>query len=384
MNLLLISIDSLRLDFVSRTNAQIRTPRFDRLSRGFRFVERCFSPSTATRPVHTSIFTGLYPFEHGVLGQGYARMRSCPHLFDLFERAGYQVAAFSEAQEIFAGLEYAPWIKPYHGPSIDRFMQADTPGKCLFLHYWSAHTPYGAADGKALGETAHLLRSGARDLVIGRYCRAVQALFDEKIARVLGQIDLEQWCVVLFSDHGEAWTADELYHGQTLRNAVLRVPLYLHVPGTGNPPLARSLVSLIDLFPTLVRQFNLPIEYRGLAGELYQREGPSYYLAQIHPLPSQDDSIDQALLGPPSQGPKWALFDLRHKFTYDEASGHSWLEDTLSEKPIQSPAAAGLYQAEYENLRAQSAYAGQAPPVAKDPGAEALLNQRLRDLGYLE
>ncbi len=30
--------------------------------------------------------------------------------------------------------------------------------------------------------------------------------------------------MVLCSDHGESWTADEPYHGRSLRNSVLRVP----------------------------------------------------------------------------------------------------------------------------------------------------------------
>ena len=99
MNLLLLSIDSLRFDFVSRTNPQIRTPRFDALSRDFAFSPRCFSVSTATRPVHTTLFTGLYPFEHGITGQHLPAMRpGIPQLFDLFAARGYRVLALSEVR----------------------------------------------------------------------------------------------------------------------------------------------------------------------------------------------------------------------------------------------------------------------------------------------
>ena len=37
MNLLLISIDSLRLDFVSRMGGRVSTPRFDAATRNFGF-----------------------------------------------------------------------------------------------------------------------------------------------------------------------------------------------------------------------------------------------------------------------------------------------------------------------------------------------------------
>ncbi len=384
MNLLLISIDSLRLDFVPATNPHIQTPRFDRISRDICFVERCFSPSTATRPVHTSIFTGLYPFEHGILGQGYTHMRPCPHLFDLFNQAGYQVGAFSEAEGIFTGLDYASWIGPYNPTGISRFLHPSSQGKCLFLHYWSAHTPYGAADGKALGETAHLLKTGGRRQVIERYCRAVQGIFEDKVSWILNQIDQSQWCVILFSDHGESWTADELYHGQTLRNSVLRVPLYLHVPGTGNPSLTRPLVSLLDLFPTLVRLFGLPHEYQGLAGDLFQAQGPRYHMAQIHPLPSQDDSLGQPLIGTNTQGPQWALFDPQYKLTCDEKRDETWLEDTWGENRLLLPEQSKEMLAAYKDLKAQSACGEWTSPRQPETGAQDLLNQRLRDLGYLE
>ena len=61
MNLLLISVDSLRLDFAPGVSAAVRTPRFSDLTRDFRICQHCFSVSSATRPVHTSLFTGLYP-----------------------------------------------------------------------------------------------------------------------------------------------------------------------------------------------------------------------------------------------------------------------------------------------------------------------------------
>ena len=68
MNLLLISVDSLRLDFAPGVSAAVRTPRFS-ATRDFHLCQHCFSVSSATRPVHTSLFTGLYPFEHGIEGQ---------------------------------------------------------------------------------------------------------------------------------------------------------------------------------------------------------------------------------------------------------------------------------------------------------------------------
>ena len=172
MNLLLVSIDSLRLDYVSRTRSRVSTPRFDAQVRDFGFSERCFSVSSATRPVHTSLFTGLYPFEHGVLGQRSPLMRpGIPHLFEIFGERGWKVGGFSEAREIFAGLPFAPHIGPLSPDpgtglrQFDPFLQTPADRTFLFVHYWSVHTPYGAADGKAFGEVGELLAKGRVDRV---------------------------------------------------------------------------------------------------------------------------------------------------------------------------------------------------------------------------
>ena len=389
MNLLLISIDSLRLDHVSRTNPRIHTPRFDQLVRDFRFCERLFSVSSATRPVHTTLFTGFYPFEHGVLGQSFPRMRpGLPHLFELFQRQNRAIGGFSEAPTVFAGLDFAPWIEVLSAARINAFLQRHRKiPQFLFLHYWSAHTPYGAPDGKAFGETARLLESGQHHIVQERYARAVENVFEGNIAPLLAQLDLQQWCVIILSDHGESWTAEEPYHGVTLRNAVLRVPLYIHIPHTGMAPLPRPLLSIVDLFPTLVNLFELPADYQGFGRDIRQEDGPAWYLAQIHPIPGQDDLKGEPAPAPLLQGfdagPQWAIFDARHKFTYDEKRGEGKVEYTLTEEAVPDQENTPYYLAEYARMQAESA-CGLRPPASASREEENLLEQRLRDLGYLE
>jgi arylsulfatase A-like enzyme len=79
---LLISIDCWRYDALSRTNSFFNTPKFDLLTKDFSLAEKFFVAAPATRPSHTSYFTGLYPFEHGVYGQTYLKMfEGIPNLF---------------------------------------------------------------------------------------------------------------------------------------------------------------------------------------------------------------------------------------------------------------------------------------------------------------
>jgi arylsulfatase A-like enzyme len=384
MNLLLVSIDSLRLDFAPGFGNKVHTPRFAELSRDFCHSPNCFSTSSATRPVHTSLFTGLYPFEHGIESQKSPSMRQgVTDLFALGHKSGCEMHGFSEVPEIFTGLRYAPYIRPMpDNQNLEPLFKASHAPTFVFLHYWSVHTPYGAADGLAFGETGKLLAEGRLDLVQERYKEAIEKLFEARISPLLNGIDLATWSVFLISDHGESWKPDEPYHGQTLRNDVIRVPLYYHIPGTGNPPPGRELISLIDLFPTALSLLELDCDYLGFGIDIRSQTMPQYYLAEIDPGPMVDNPANPEQLFPPSnRGRQWALFDSQTKFTYDQASHREELVSTFSEAPHATFADNRRYHQAYAALKSQSRHID----AELTPGADGdLLKERLRNLGYLD
>ncbi len=393
MNLLLVSVDSLRLDHAARASgARVRTPRFDALTRGFAFTESCFSVSSATRPVHATLVTGLYPFEHGVQGQHDQRLRpGAPRLFSRLREAGCRVGLFSEAASIFHGLDFgAPVLdldlRPGAGLARLRAWLAESAAasrRCLFVHYWSTHTPYGAADGLAMGETLRLLRGGRREVVRDRYRAAVESLFEGGIAPLLEEIDLGAWSVVIFGDHGESWTPEEPYHGKTLRNSVLRVPLWMHVPGGGGGiGAAGEVVSLIDLHETVGAICGLEGAEPGFGRDLtHSSGGGRYCLAEVRP-----GGDDDAAQGPEhsTAGLRWCVLDHRHKLLGGE---NGWeLVDTWSELPASGEAVSDLaesYRRARLEMRRRSRWGESAEPVSDvDGGAE--LRRRLRALGYLD
>ena len=371
MNLLLISVDSLRLDFAPGVSAAVHTPRFSDLTRDFHLCQHCFSVSSATRPVHTSLFTGLYPFEHGIEGQQSPAMRQgVADLFALCRRAGYAVGAFSEAPDIFTGLSYANHIAPLPADEqLVGWVQRREP-TVLFIHYWSVHAPYGAADGLAFGEVGQLLAAGHLDLVQARYRAAIERLFEQRIAPLLAALDRETWAVFILSDHGESWQPDEPYHGHTLHNDVLRVPLYYRLPGADNPTPGRGLISLVDLFPTFLSLLELAHPYRGFARDIRSPLAPQYYLAEIDPGPAA-----------PHYGRQWSLFDDDAKFSYDEVTQRETLVATFSETPRPALGRTHQYHAAYAALKAASNYGHADWGPATD---RAILEQRLRKLGYLD
>ncbi len=383
MPVLLLSIDSLRLDAAPRANPSQRWPRFDQATRHFGFCSRLFSTSSATRPVHASLFTGLYPGEHGVLGQRRTCLRpGIEHLFALCQRQQRPALGFSEAASVFAGLDFADAIaplapEPAAGLGQLRAALAAEPS-VLFVHYWGAHTPYGAADGRADGEVLRLLRRGRRAEVESRYRAAASRVAETQLAPLLEQLDPRRWAVFIFGDHGESWTPDEPYHGQTLRNSVLRVPLYFHLPGSGNPEPTRPLLSMVDLFPTLLRVLGLEGTYRGPGVDVWAARAPGPWLAEIEPLHESDDL--QSGNRAPSAPLLWAAWDTTHKLTV--GSHGAWLERLFSEERVDDPAVADALRAGRQELLAASPTAQSLWP-ATDAAASARLDQRLRDLGYL-
>ena len=395
MNLLVVTVDSLRFDYVSLTNPKIRTPEFDRIAQArLDFIPTCFSVSSATRPVHTSLFSGLYPFEHGIESQRDGTIRSgTPRLLRLMEQANYATGAFSEAPEIFAGLDLGVPIQRLEGTAHrghdqlrDWLSGHRGQACCLFAHYWSVHAPYGAADGKAMGETAQLLRRGDLETVQQRYRAAVIELFEHKLAPLLRRLDPFEWALVILGDHGESWTPEELYHGQTLRNSVLHVPLFVHLPRV-NVLTPRPIVSVADLFPTLAKLFELPAEYCGFARSLNTPGSRDHYcLAELKPLDpwDSDDELGQRMNAnwSPPAGRKWALFDERQKFTFDERSATGELEETFSETTLIDQAASDRFLEAYQQMRTTSEYAHR-PLESSVPGSSALIDERLRALGYL-
>jgi len=400
MNLLLATIDSLRLDFVSQTNSRVRTPRFDRCTERFLFSDRCFSVSSATRPVHTSLFTGLYPFEHGILGQKDSRLRGgVPLLFDLFRKRSYDVGAFSEAAEIFTGLDFGEQIRQLApatatgneqlqswlatGPSAT----SETTGRVLFVHYWGTHTPYGATDNKAMGETARLLTDGRTEVIRERYIRAVEQTFELKLAPLIEKLDPRTWCVLIVSDHGESWrVGEELYHGATLRNSVLRVPFYLFIPGSIGMGISAPIISIVDLFKTLTALFDLPpTNASGYGIDLRRTERRDRpLLAQIHPTSGPDLPMEESPLMIASRAPgrQWSLFDHVQKYTYDVDSASGRLEGTFSEEPSTRGWDHVAASRAFDSIKASSTVAHY--PLTSSGGDSDLLLERLRALGYVE
>jgi arylsulfatase A-like enzyme len=299
-NLLLVSVDTLRADHLGCYGYERPTsPQLDALARrGLRFA-RATSVVPTTLASHTTMLTGLLPYQSGVARNGFVVPEEIPTLAEILVRRGYATAGFvssyvlSREFGIARGFAHFDDALPERTTMVQhktvRGSRATTDAALAwigsarepffaFVHYFDPHWPYEppaeAPDfdpdytGSMSGSQAEirllrerLLASGGRP---DRDVRHLVALYDAEIATVDAQLGrlwaaLEQsgraarTVVVVTADHGESfWEHDEFIdHGAGVYAATLHVPLLILAPGAPRAATVERPVSTLDLFPTL-------------------------------------------------------------------------------------------------------------------------------------
>ncbi len=412
---LLISIDCWRYDALSRTNNFFNTPKFDLLTKDFSLAEKFFVAAPATRPSHTSYFTGLYPFEHGVYGQTYLKMfEDIPNLFQIFADEGYHITARSERAEVFRFLDYESFITPMDPiakeqqlGSLEDLMRhlkqpSETPHFC-FLHFWYTHGGYGMSGIPGAPSLSSLVNSGRTDEALRFYYAAATHILEFKLVEILKQLELPEWAVFIFGDHGEGICEEIIEHGNTLNQNVLHVPLLTHIPGVDALEFPKAPISAIDLFPTITNLAGIKTDYNGYGQDLLSAseiddnrlvlsELDSFYgigflsrknLEMPHHRVTSRTTVDNEEISRYTEGVRlWSLTDGEFLYREDEQTGEYVYrhimrgEDVICEDPDRFRDAYDeiLMSSNYQHLQAQ----------ASTPEEKKILEGRLRDLGYIE
>ena len=95
-NIVCVILDSVRASNCSAYGyGRATTPHLDRLAAEGALYEQATSVGSWTLPVHTSLFTGLYPLRHGVTISAHALADDVPTLAGQLTAAGYRTACFS-------------------------------------------------------------------------------------------------------------------------------------------------------------------------------------------------------------------------------------------------------------------------------------------------
>ncbi len=96
-NVLILLLDTVRADALSCIDpVNGRTPHIDAIAREGILFRKAVSPAPWTVPSHGSLFTGLYPSQHGAVWEHPSLDRSLRTLAEVFYEKGYATVALSE------------------------------------------------------------------------------------------------------------------------------------------------------------------------------------------------------------------------------------------------------------------------------------------------
>ena len=136
---------------------------------------------------------------------------------------------------------------------IAEFFAQESPKKVfLWIHFFEPHEPYENWAGHDFGP---------RD--IDRYDSEI-AYTDAAIGRLVAYFDRQRpgTIFILTADHGEAFGEHNArYHGSSLYDEQIRVPLIITVPGSP-AQVVRGPVELVDVAPTILGLLDIPIPIR--------------------------------------------------------------------------------------------------------------------------
>jgi arylsulfatase A-like enzyme len=123
-NIVLVVLDCARADdFPGTRTAPLRLPFVERLLREGEYYPNAAAVAPWTVPSHATMFTGLYPWEHGCHAKGDLKLRAdCPRLSSALSSAGYRTFSLSANHLIcddlglsrgFDERAWAGWWEPY-------------------------------------------------------------------------------------------------------------------------------------------------------------------------------------------------------------------------------------------------------------------------------
>ena len=304
-NVLVILVDALRADHLGVGGYGLPTsPTIDRLAADGVVFTSAYAHSTWTKPSIATLFTSLYPGQHGIdrvgvqegdsyatdiLGEGYDT------LAERFRAGGYSTLGVLNQVHLQARFGFAQGFDDFEAVRglsagklnqklLERLEAVGSSPFFAYLHYLDVHWPYtNRLEGKqdvfgALSMKSEPPRRGnrarewAETLDAETDIAALKARYDQEVAFVdaaIGELMLalramdlyDNTIVVVTSDHGEGFLEHgKLLHSYTPYDEVLQVPLVFRLPQGLLTPVAEvdAPVGLIDVMPTLLELASLP------------------------------------------------------------------------------------------------------------------------------
>jgi arylsulfatase A-like enzyme len=280
-NLLLVVIDTLRADRLGaagyRRDNESLTPNLDKLIERSTYFTRVWAQAPNTPRSFPSMFTSRFPSQVAVDKRfsNYSNVLSeNVSVFEVLAGAGIDTIGFSShfyfSEERGIRQGFAAYnndgAKNIAGSNKDiasprtvplataRLAELGASGErfAMFVHLFEPHSSYLAHDEWPITERG-------TDSLVQRYDYEIKFV-DRWVGKLLdGLADAglaDDTVVVIASDHGEAFGVHRFagrrmfFHGQTLYDELLRVPLIVSMPGA-EPRRVDEPVMLVDLAPTM-------------------------------------------------------------------------------------------------------------------------------------
>lgn len=281
MNVLLITVDTLRADRVScYSKEHLHTPNMDSFSSKGVVFTRAFAHNPTTLPSHANMLLGLTPLYHGVRENTNFVVRD--EFFTLTEylkTIGYSTGAFIGGYPLHSRFGLAQgfdvYDEDYERVKFQKFSAGERKAAAvidkaldwlenqkslwfLWIHCFDPHDPYEPPEPfktqykESLydGEVAYV------DHELGRFVQYISEhnLFDEAL-------------IIFTGDHGESLGQHgEMTHGYLTYNTTIWVPLIISYPGA-KPGRVNHYVGHIDIFPTVcdILQVKKPDAIQGVS-----------------------------------------------------------------------------------------------------------------------
>ncbi len=415
-NLLILTIDTTRSDHLGAYGYHRDTsPYIDALAARGVLFEHHVVPQATTLPSHLSLFTGVYPDEHGVVGnsddgQRFVIPEGLTPLAVHLEGAGYATAAFVSATPLkrSSGLDHGfqvydqPGDKSRPGDkTVDAALAwlgtAPEEPWLLWVHVFDPHLPYRARGepfsrddpqrDQWLAERKIPVNSKHQTRVDG-YDREIR-FADSQLGRVLAATRGAGPTVVLLAgDHGEGMGEHNHYEHGRVWKGELEAPLVIAAPGL-TPQRIAAPTSTVDVLPTLLGVAEWPDEQA-----LLEQVTGVDVRAQT-PAPRgvvSRTSLRQSRLRNRPKGAipvRWALTTAQWTFVMDDG-GRELLYDRannpfeLGNDLWKHPDVADALRAELLERRAAFDTRAQALGAGQIQAADADERAELEALGYLE
>lgn len=267
---LFVSVDSLRADVANGPKGSQHLPNFEQMARaGARFTN-ARAPGSMTKYTLGAISSGVYFSQQRWSPRGGTHWPDDDthvHLAQHLGDGGVATRAFpatrwlSADNSLIRGFEinefkgkrfkgrFKHWVsgRALTNQIVAHLEQLEERSAFLWVHYLDSHDPFEAG--------------GRRGPKFKRYLRSL-AVVDGFIGEIRHAVDRlgyrDRTWFILASDHGEAFGEHSShFHGDTLYDELLRVPLVFHGPGI----VARRIeepVTLMDVGPTVLDWFGLP------------------------------------------------------------------------------------------------------------------------------